>query len=192
MRKLILASASPRRKQLLETLGVPFTIEPSDYEEDMTIQLPPRELAEVLATGKAEAVAIKHADAVVIAADTFLEFDGKVIGKPYTAEKATATLRVLSGKPHFAHTGYCIVDTKTGEQFSGVETIRITLRELSDQEIADYVATGEPLLAAGAYMVQSGGAGFVEHLDGEYAAMVGLPLAKITPILKRLGVARAE
>jgi len=152
------------------------------------LALPPRELAETLATGKAEAVAIKHQNALVIGADTFVELDGAVLGKPYVAERAMDMLRQLSGKSHNILTGYCIIDTKNGMIHSGVETTRVTFRQLTEQEIADYVASGEPLLAAGAYMIQSGAAGFVSEIEGDYDNIVGLPVAKITEELRAFGI----
>jgi len=187
MRKIILASSSPRRKELLERLGFPFTVEPGDYEEDMTLSLPPVELAETLATGKAKCVAIMHDDAIVIGADTFVEIDGTVLGKPHTAEAAVAMLQKLSGKTHQVHTGYCVIDTKTGETRSGTETAQITFREVSEREITAYVATGEPLDKAGAYAIQGGGQAFVSSIEGDYDAIVGLPLAKISEELRAFG-----
>ena len=166
MRKIILASGSPRRKELLEQLGLPFTIEPGDYEEDMTLQMPPAELAETLATGKAEAVAIMHDDAIVIGADTFVELDGAVLGKPHTKEKAEVMLKTLSGKTHQVHTGYCIIDTKTGMIHSGTKTAKVTFRNLSQEEIDSYIVTYNPLDKAGAYAIQDGGKAFISHIEG--------------------------
>ena len=188
MRKIILASSSKWRRQILEKSRIPFIVEPGDYEEDMGMQLSPRELAETLATGKAESVAIKHTDAVVIGADTLVEFEGGVIGKPHTPEKATQTLERLSGKTHSIYTGYCIIDTKTGGRRSGAVETRVTFRNLPSQEIADYVATGEPLNAAGAYTIQDSAAGFVSHIEGDFYNVVGLPLATILEELYRLEV----
>jgi septum formation protein len=188
MRKVILASTSRWRKEILEKSRIPFVVEPSDYEEDMTLKLSPKELAETLATGKAEAVAIKHNDEIVIGADTFIEFEGEVLGKPGTKEKATSLLRRLSGKTHPIHTGYCIIDTKTGERHSGTVTTRVTFRDLPEDEIDAYVATGEAENAGGGYTLQSYAAGFVSHIDGDFYNIVGLPLWKIIEELRHFGV----
>ena len=188
MRKIILASVSPWRKEILEKSRIPFTVEPSDYVEDLALNLSPRELVETLATGKADAVAIKHADAIVIGADTIADVDGEVIGKPYTAEKAIEILARLSGRVHDVHTGYCIIDSKSGERRSGVVTTKVTFRALSEEEIRSYVATGEPLNAGGAYTIQGAAASFVSRIEGDFYSVVGLPLATIMEELAKFGV----
>jgi septum formation protein len=188
MRKIILASTSRWRKEILEKSRLPFVVEPSDYEEDMTLALAPRELAETLATGKAEAVAVRHADAIVIGADTFIEYDGGVLGKPGTKEKAKEVLRNLSGKSHPIHTGYCVIDTKTGEHRSGTVTTIVTFRDLPEDEMDAYVATGEAENAGGGYTLQGGAAGFVKHIDGDFYNIVGFPLWKIIEELRHFGV----
>ena len=188
MRKIILASASVWRREILEKTRIPFTVEVSDFKEDLTLDLSPEELVETLATGKAETVAIKHTDAIVIGADTIAELGGEVIGKPYTPEKAIEVLSRLSGQTHNVHTGYCIIDTKTGERRSGVSTSRVTFRVLTKSEIAVYVATGEPLLAGGAYTIQTGAASFVSHIDGDFYSIVGLPISTIVLELAKLSV----
>lgn len=188
MRKIILASASKGRKFVLEKSGLPFIVERSDYEEDMTLRLPPARLAKTLAIGKAESVAVKHDNAIVIAADTLVEFRGKVIGKPYTVKKATAQLKQLSGKTHDIFTGYCIIDAKTGKKHSGTVRTSVTFRKLSPREISAYVATGEPLNAAGAYNIENGAASFVSHIKGDFYNVVGLPLFKIMEELAIFGV----
>ncbi len=188
MRKIILASVSPWRKDILEKSRIPFTVEASDYEEDLSLAVSAQELVETLATGKAEAVAIKHENAIVIGADTVAEVDGEVIGKPYTAEKAISVLARLSGRTHNVHTGYCIIDSKTGERRSGVVTTKVTFRELPLEEIHAYVATGQPLNAGGAYTLQSGAAGFVSRIDGDFYSVIGLPLSTILEKLQELDV----
>lgn len=188
MRKVILASASRWRREILEKSRIPFTVEPSDFEENMSLDLSPRDLAQTLAIGKAEAVAINHTDAIVIGADTLVEFEGAVIGKPYTAENAIEILKRLSGNTHTIYTGYCIVDAKSGERREGVVETRVTFRDLSDSEIMNYVATGEPLNAAGAYTIQGFAAGFASQIDGDFYNVVGLPLSTILEELAKFGI----
>jgi septum formation protein len=190
MRPIILASTSARRKEILERTGLLFTIEPSDYEEDMTLSLPPEKLVEELAIGKADAVAIKHNDAVVIGADTIVDLAGVVMGKPYTAEKAQEMLMRLSGKTHKVHTGFCIIDSKTGERRTGVETTLVTFKVLSKSEIAEYTATGESLLAAGAYMIQKKGRDFITQIEGDFDNIVGFPLQRIMGELQAFDIHR--
>ena len=188
MRKLILASASPRRRELLEKLGLPFVVEVSDYEEDMSLKLRPKDLVTQFAIGKAEAVAIKHRDAVVIGVDTVVEFQGKVVGKPYTPEKARKILRQLSGETHKVYSGYCVIDSKTGKRFVRAIATKVTFRKLSTAEIDRYVATKEPLLVAGAYMIQGGAASYGTKVEGDYLNIVGFSLAHIVEVLKRLSL----
>ncbi|MBI4086793.1 septum formation inhibitor Maf [Candidatus Kaiserbacteria bacterium] len=183
-RKIVLASTSARRKELLERVGLVFEVVGSDYEEDMTLVLSPAELAKYLSQGKAEAVAQKYPDAIVIAADTFICYEGKILGKPYTPEKARETLHTLSGKAHSVITGFTIVETKTGESISEAVETKVYFRDLSDQEIDDYIATGEPLERAGAYAIQGIGKDLVDHVEGDYDNVVGLPVAAVLHALK--------
>jgi septum formation protein len=185
MRKVILASASPWRRTLLERTGIPFTIAVSDYEEDHTLKLTPLELVQHLAAGKAETVALLHADAIVIGADTLVEFKGKPIGKAKDARDARRILGLLSNKTHPIHTGFCIIDTRSGKRRVGVETTLVTFRKLSKREIDAYVATGEPLNVAGAYAIQGGASSFASRIEGDFYNIVGLPLARIVEELKR-------
>ncbi len=189
MRKLILASASPWRKKILSTTGIPFTVEESGYEEDMSHPLSPRVLAKHLALGKAQAVARRHPDAVVIGADTFAVYRGKLLGKPHTPERATEMLGMLSGKTHTLLTGFAIVDSKTGRHISKTVGTRVKFKKLSPQDIATYVATGEPLSAAGAYVIQGEGRKFIETTSGDHDNVAGLPLAAALKELAKFGIA---
>ena len=188
MRKIILASASTWRRDILEKAHIPFVVEASDYEEDLTLDLSPQELVETLATGKAEAVAVKHSDAIVIGADTIADLNGEVIGKPYTPERAAQVLERLSGRTHEVHTGYCIIDVKTGRIKSGVVTTKVTFRSLSTAEIQAYIATGEPLSSGGSYTIQGGAASFASRIEGDFYSVVGLPLSTIIQELEGFGV----
>ena len=188
MKKIILASASPRRRELLKKLGLPFIIEVSDYEEDMTLKLKPRDLVKRFAVGKAEAVAIRQKNALVIGADTVVEYRGKLIGKPYTAAKAKETLLLLSNKEHLVHSGYCVIDSKSGKRYVQTLITKVRFRKLSKKEIDMYVATKEPLHAAGAYMIQGGAASFVSHIEGDFYNVIGLSLSKLVGMLAKFGI----
>jgi septum formation protein len=186
MKKIILASGSPRRKKLLADAGIKFDIDVSDYEEDMTLDLPPHELAKHLSAGKARAVADRHKDAIIVAADTFVVFENKILGKPYTKKKAKKMLKKLSGNTHSVITGFTIIDTATGETISEAHESKLTLRDISSEEIDKYVNSGEPLDKAGAYAIQGGAAHFVEKLEGEFTTIVGFPMKAFLKKLKRI------
>ena len=184
---IILASASPRREQLLRQAGCEFQVWPSRAEEDNAAALPPDELVRLHARLKAQAVAaeVQPGD-VVIGADTIVVLAGKVYGKPESVATAESMLAELSGRTHSVWSGVavvcqgrCLVDA--------VET-RVTLAQLSKEQIHRYVATGEPLDKAGAYAVQGRGALFVERLEGCYFNVVGLPLSALSRLLARVGV----
>ena len=185
---IILASASPRREQLLRQVGYEFQVLPSLAEEDNSAALPPDELVQTHARAKAWAVARQVAPAdVVIGADTVVVLDGKVFGKPGSAAQACRMLRELSGRTHSVWSGIAIV-TEGRCLCAAVET-RVTLGLLSEAQIERYVATGEPLDKAGAYAVQGIGAVFVEKIDGCYFNVVGLPLNALARLLSEVGVA---
>ncbi len=188
MRRIILASVSPWRKKILTEVGIPFSVEESGYEEDMNLPLSPRVLARHLALGKAQTAAARHADAVVIGADTFVVFRRKLLGKPHTALRARAMLKMLSGKTHTILTGFAVVDSKTGKHVSKTVGTRVTFRKLSRQEISDYVKTGEPLKAAGAYVIQGEGAKLIQKTKGDGNNVAGLPLSAVLEVLKKFGV----
>ncbi len=182
--RIILASTSPRRKELLEKAGVVFEVVRSNYEEDMTLPLPPLELAKYLSRGKAEAVAQDYTDAVVIGADTFVTYEGMLLGKPHTPERAKEMLGMLSGKAHTVITGFTIIDTKTGTSISEAVESTVYFKNLSEQEIDAYVSTGEPLDKTGAYTIQGAGKTLVDHIEGDYDNVVGLPVSAVLEVLK--------
>lgn len=182
-KKIILASASPRRKELLTKAGVVFDVVSSDYEEDMNVSLPPRELAKYLSKGKAESVAAKHADAIVISADTFIVYGEQVIGKPHTPEKAKEILQMLSGKSHSVITGFTVME-KAGNCISRAEETLVFMKILTDEIIDEYIATGEPLNKAGAYAAQGLGSALVERIEGDIENVVGLPTKEVLEVLK--------
>ena len=188
MKKIILASTSPRRKELLEKTGLIFETASSSYEEDMTLALPPKELAMHLSMGKAKAVSAIHQNAIIIAADTFVAYQDQVLGKPHTPEKAKETLEMLSGKSHSIITGFTILDPENDESFShAVETV-VHFKHLTEEEIQNYIATGEPLDKAGAYAIQGLGSELVDRIEGDYSNIVGLPVEEVLKALKNFGV----
>src|SRR3989344_5050457 len=145
MRKIVLASTSPRRKELLGKTGLTFVVDPGDYEEDMTLKMTPTRLAKHLSRGKAESVARRHSDAIVIGADTFIAHKGVLMGKPHTPSKATTMLKKLSGRAHSVITGFTIIDTKSGKNISRAVSSKVHFKKLTTREIEAYVRTGEPL-----------------------------------------------
>jgi len=188
MRKIILASGSPRRKQMLEQVGLRFTVEVSDYEEKPIQGVLPFQFVETLSLGKAKAVANNHEDAIIIGADTIVVLDNQILGKPKTKEDAKEMLKKLSGNTHSVFTGFTIIDTKNKRTITNHVETKIRFKNLSDEEISGYVETGEPMDKAGAYGVQDRGALFVEYIQGDYSSVMGLPILKIFEILKTLGI----
>jgi len=188
MNKIILASSSPRRKDLLLQIGLKFEVDPSDYKEDMGLKMSPKELAEYLSLGKAKDVAQRHKDSIIIAADTFCVFNGELLGKPKTKEEAVGMLQKLSGNVHSVITGFTIIDTKTNKQISKSVETKVYFKKLSSNEINNYVASGEPLDKAGAYAVQNRGGLFVEKIEGDYFNIVGLPIMPLAEELKNFGI----
>jgi septum formation protein len=187
-RTIVLASGSPRRKEILRGAGISFTIEESDYEEDLALDLPARELARHLSEGKAMAVAEKHDNAVVIAADTFIVLGEEILGKPRDEEEARRMLRSLSGRAHSVITGFTVVDSRTGKTESRSVETRVWVKDLSEVDIGAYVKTGEPLDKAGAYAIQGKGGELIEKIDGDYLNVVGLPLDELMEALKHFKV----
>lgn len=184
MKKIILASTSPRRKEILSKLKLPFDVQDSDYEEDMTLEMLPKKLAEFLSRGKAEAVAIKNNNAVIIAADTFVVFENKLLGKPKNGEHAKEMLKMLSGKENQVITGVTIIDTDTGKVNSFHSTTKVFFDEISSEIIDAYVNTGEPLDKAGAYAMQEIGALLINRIEGDFFNAMGLPLKRLVEELK--------
>jgi len=188
MKKIILASASPRRKELLERIGLRFEVEPSNYEEDMNSGLEPHELTQKISLEKAEAVASKCKDAIVIAADTFVVFGGQILGKPHTEEDARKMLETISGNYHSVITDFSIIDTGKNKTLSKSVETKVYIRKLTMAEIDAYVKSKEPLDKAGAYAIQGLGAVIVERIEGDYFNVVGLPLSALVEALKQFGI----
>ncbi|HDZ88359.1 MAG TPA: septum formation inhibitor Maf, partial [Nitrospirae bacterium] len=188
MRKIILASASPRRKDILGITGLNFTVCASDYEENLDLPLNPRALARFLSRKKAEAVAHKYKNAIIIAADTFIIFKNRLLGKAHTGKQAEKMLRMLNGKAHSVITGFTIMDTGSGKVLSRSVETKVYFKKLSREEIKGYVRTKEPLDKAGAYAIQGLGAVFIRKIDGDFFNVMGLPLCALTESLKEFGV----
>lgn len=182
---LILASMSPRRREILALAGFEFTVHPADIDESVPDGTPAESAVMMTAQKKAEAV-LPYAseEDVILAADTVVCLDGVIIGKPATTDEAVKTLRTLSDRTHTVYTGYCLL--KGGKRISGVETTNVTFRELDGNEIADYVASGEPMDKAGAYGLQGRGCTFAKRIDGEYFNVIGLPICTIHNCLKNI------
>lgn len=185
MKKIILASQSPRRRELLMQIGVTFTVEVSDAEEKMS-GARPDEIVQNLARRKAEAVAVYHTgeDAVVIGADTIVVYADEILGKPKDAADARRMLRELSGNVHQVYTGVCVIDTGGGEAIGGAENTfaertDVYVSKLTDADIDAYLATGEPFDKAGSYGIQGVFARHIEKIDGDYTNVVGLPVGRL-------------
>lgn len=187
-RPIILASSSPRRREILERMGVTFIVDPSEYKEDMTLDMDPAQLAKYLSLGKARDVLSRHSSGVLIAADTFVVLNGKVMGKPHTAACAQGMLRAMSGNTQSVITGFTLVDIDGGSVVNDVEESLVHFKELSQADIDDYVATGEPFGAAGSYRMQGEGRKLVVDFEGNMDNIIGLPSAAIRRALESFGV----
>ena len=180
---LILASASPRRKELLGLFHVPFTIRVADIDETMDPDLVPAD--EVGRVSRMKALAVRReADDVVIAADTIVVCEGRVLGKPHSPEEAVQTLKLLSGRDHQVMTSVTVVRGEEVQTFTEVTDLHF--RELTDKEIHAYVATGEPMDKAGSYGIQGGAALFCSHMVGDYYNVMGLPVCRLGETLRNM------
>ncbi|HEX7117174.1 MAG TPA: nucleoside triphosphate pyrophosphatase [Longimicrobiales bacterium] len=183
---LVLASRSPRRVQLLEMLGLDFEVLPAGVDETAHPASAPAEIAEYLAREKALAVASLRPDALVIGCDTLVVIDGETLGKPKDEADAVRMLLRLEGREHRVETGIAVV-APGGRLESSVEGIRVRFRPFDRQMAEDYVATGEPLDKAGAYGIQGSGAALVDWIEGDFFAVMGLPIARMMSLFRALG-----
>ena len=180
---LILASASPRRKELLGLFHVPFSIRVADIDETMDPSASPAE--EVGRVSRMKALAVnREPEDVVITADTIVVCNHRVLGKPHSPEEAVETLRLLSGRNHQVMTGVTVVRGDSAETFTEITDLHF--RELTDKEIHAYVATGEPMDKAGSYGIQGGAALFCSHMVGDYYNVMGLPVCRLGETLRRM------
>ena len=184
--RIVLASQSPRRRELLTLVGLAHEVRPADVDETPHADELPVPHAERLARAKAETLACRERDAVVVAADTIVVIDDLILGKPGDAAEAGAMLRRLAGRTHTVFTAVAVA--RGGRTVSGVEEVRVTFRALDDAEIAAYVATGEPMDKAGSYGIQGFGATIVERIEGDYFAVMGLPLVRLVGLLGEVGL----
>ncbi|KKI92303.1 septum formation protein Maf [Bacillus sp. SA1-12] len=185
---LILASASPRRKELLELLQIPFEIIVSEVEEVLDESLHPADMVQSLAMQKAASVAKNNQHAFVIGSDTLVVYGERMLGKPSSKNEAIELLQLLSGKTHEVYTGVAIIYGEHIQSF--YEKTSVTFFQLSQKEIEEYVSTGEPMDKAGAYGIQGFGALLVEKIHGDYYAVVGLPIARTNRELLNMGFKR--
>lgn len=188
MPPIYLASSSPRRRMLLAQLGLPFSVVVPEVKEEIKNSLPFARLVEELALKKALAVESAISRGLILAADTIVVWQGKVLGKPSSEAEAREMLRCLSGCVHEVYTGLAVLEKPTGRRVITHERTEVKFRTLSEEEIARYVATGEPMDKAGAYAAQGLGAIFIEGINGCYFNVVGLPVAKLAAILKEFGI----
>ncbi|WP_416827504.1 Maf family protein [Ectobacillus polymachus] len=180
--EMILASGSPRRKELLRMLAIPFTIQVSEVQETLDNWENPYQAATMLALQKAMDVHNRFKDAVIIGADTIVTYDSRMLGKPRSKQEAASMLRLLSGQTHEVVTGVAMVSHKKTITF--YEKTEVTFYEITDEEIEAYIATKEPFDKAGSYGIQGAGALFVKEIKGDYYSVVGLPIARIARELK--------
>jgi len=186
--KLILASASPRRAQVLRDAGLTFQVISSAVDETPLPGEPPQELVRRLAESKAQLVTQRTVGpALIIAADTAVAVDGRALGKPRSADEAREMLRALSGRTHSVHTGVAVIRLPDEVARLELETTQVTFAPLSDEDIAGYIATGEPFDKAGGYAIQGRGGRFVTRVEGCHFNVVGLPLPRLLRILRELG-----
>ena len=183
---VILASQSPRRTDLLDLIGVTHDVKPANVDESYVGGEQPEAHAERLARAKAESVAQGNSESLVVAADTIVVIDGKVLGKPSDEADAARMLKMLSGRRHVVMTAVAVA--YRGQTVSNIERVSVNFRELGDDEIARYIATGEPMDKAGAYGIQGYGATIVRRIEGDYFAVMGLSLVRLVELLTQIGV----
>jgi septum formation protein len=184
--RVVLASQSPRRRDLLNLIGIPHTVRPADIDESVLPGERPLDCVERLARSKARRLAANARDAVVIGADTVVVIDDRILNKPENEDDARAMLQRLAGREHVVHTAVCVIYDSA--EVAGVETVAVHFRPLSAAEIDAYIATGEPMDKAGAYGIQGYGATIVERVNGDFFAVMGLPLVRLTRLLSGVGL----
>jgi septum formation protein len=187
--ELILASSSPRRRELLSSLEVPFRVCPAQVQEIPHLHEAPRDFAVRAAEDKALTVGEAYPQAVVIGADTIVAIDKQILGKPRDKDDARRMLELLANREHAVITGYAIVKVAAGKKAAGFAETRVKISPLAEREITWYINTGEPFDKAGGYAIQGKGAFMVEWIAGSYTNVVGFPLFQVVKVLKEMGVA---
>jgi septum formation protein len=182
---LVLASQSPRRAELIGRLGLEFDVVPADIDESYGEGEMPHDHAERLALEKAQVVAATHPHALVVGSDTIVVVDGAVLGKPRSEAQAVEMLMRLSGREHEVCTGIAVA--RGGRVESGLERVKVRFRAIDRQACEEYVATGEPMDKAGAYGIQGFGSAIVERIEGDYFAVMGLPVVRMLGLIERFG-----
>ncbi len=187
MEKIILASSSPRRKMLLEQIGIPFEIVVSEVEENISLTDSPYENVKALAIQKAQKVSEQiDFDAVIIGADTMVYFNGELLGKPQNDIDALNMLKKLQSNKHRVYTGVCVI--KDNKQYTLTDYTDVYMRKISDEELIGFISTREYYDKAGGYAIQQKGALMIDKIDGDYNTVVGLPLTKLYLLLKQIGI----
>jgi len=189
MQKIILASGSPRRRQLLkQIIGDNFITKNSDYEEDNSLELSAKDLVLMHSLAKGRDVANNLDQGIVISADTLIVYRGKVFGKAHTVENAFKILKQINGHSIECITGLAIIDIKNKKEIQDYEITKLKMKKMTNQEIKDYIKAEQPLDNAGAFAYQKKGAVLIESIDGCYYNIIGLPLYKLHQILNKLGI----
>lgn len=184
MKKIILASQSPRRKELLEKCGYPFLIDVADIDETINTENDLKEEIRLLSIHKAKEVLKRHEDAIVIGSDTIVVVDKEILGKPHSKEEAKEMLQKLSNHTHEVITGIAILSNK--REYSNTSTSYVTFEELSEEEIDKYVETKEPMDKAGAYAIQGIASRYIKNINGDYYSIMGFPVSMVYEELKNI------
>ena len=179
MKPLILASASPQRQILLKEAGIRFIVDPAHIEEDLTLNMPPLELARFWSFKKAEEVAKRHPTKLILGADTIVAIDGQCLGKPRTKKEGLAMLRLLNGKTHRVITGFTLLDSGEKHALTHAVTTFVQFKKNRIKTLREYVQTGEPMGKAGAYAIQGKGAALIARIEGSYSNVLGLPMEEV-------------
>ncbi len=185
---IVLASSSPRRRELLELLGLTFQIIPPTCEELLSPNLSPSKQTQQLSWAKAQSVANQRSQDIVIGSDTVIEIEGNLLGKPENMQEAETMLRNLRGKYHHVHTGVAIIHQANKVSINFVETAQVWIKSFDEHTLKSYIATEESLGKAGAYSIQGEGAQLIEKIEGDYPTIVGLPLWRTAKVLEQHGV----
>ncbi|MEG6523138.1 Maf family protein [Desulfotomaculum sp. 1211_IL3151] len=188
MRQIILASASPRRQELLKNLGLAFEVQVSDVDETLEESVLPAQMVEKLAERKAAAVAVERNQGLIIGADTLVVLENKPLGKPANAEEAVQMLNSLQGRSHEVFTGLAVIDAATGQSVVTHQVTAVRFKPLTMEQIKRYVETREPMDKAGGYAVQGLASIFIDSIRGCYFSVVGLPVSKLADSLRMFGV----
>jgi len=185
-KRIVLASGSPRRRDLVKMMGLKFELAVPEIHEDLVPRAKPSSLVVELALAKALSLIGKFPNAAILGADTVVVLDGRILGKPRDRSDARAMLRTLSGRTHTVYTGLALVDVPTGLRETCCEKSLVTMKRINNEEIDRYLATGEPMDKAGSYGIQGFGAVFIKHIDGCFFNVMGLPVGRLYDMLKDL------